>query len=260
MKIFLCINPEKAREVACIDEITSWCTSNLHIVERVEDADAIITLGGDGTLIYAMGMYGTAYRYAGINVGHLGFLTTAERETYQSICTDLFIHGNYCEEKLFYLTYEYKDVTGAAINDVVIKGESISKSVHLDVVVNGQLLYRHVGDGIIASTPAGSTAYNLSVGGCIMHPSTKAYILNNIAPHLLSVRPLVLNERDEVRIVPISKGGCIVVDGKDPISFHEPITLRLSTDSNRLMRPKNWHFYELLRKKMSWGQRNGHNS
>ncbi len=260
MKIFLCINPNKAREVACVAEITDWCREHLHITDSVEEADAIITLGGDGTLIYAMGMYGTRYTYAGINVGHLGFLTTAERDTYRTVCNDIFIHGNYCEEKLFYLTYAYHGGVGTAINDVVIKGESISKAVHLDVTVNGQLLYRHVGDGIIASTPAGSTAYNLSVGGCIMHPSTKAFILNNIAPHLLSVRPLILNEHDELQICPVSEGARLIVDGKDSIPFHKPITLHLSKDSNRLMRPKNWHFYELLRNKMSWGQRNGNNS
>ncbi len=258
MTVFLCINPTKAQDVACFGEVESWFRSTFTIAGSVEKADVIITLGGDGTLIYAMGMYGPAYRYLGVNVGHLGFLTTAERDNYQTVCTDILKNGNSIEEKLFYITYGYRNEVGRAINDVVIKGESISKAVHLDISVNGQSLYRHIGDGVILSTPAGSTAYNLSIGGCIVHPATKAFILNNIAPHLLSVRPLVMNETDTVTVAPVSTGAMLVIDGREAVPFHEPIDISLSKDSIPLLRPKDWRFYDLLRRKMSWGSRNGY--
>ncbi|TYB30825.1 MAG: NAD(+)/NADH kinase [Candidatus Mcinerneyibacterium aminivorans] len=256
MKVFLSINPKKRnKHRKSINRIRKWIDDNLNVVKDPDKADVIISMGGDGTLLYSITKYMNGYKYFGINLGHLGFLTSAVNTDCETVLKKIFIDGDYEEEKIFYLKYSYKNKKiKSAINDIVLKGGEIQEIINLDIYVNNSKIYRHTGDGVIVSTPIGSTAYNLSINGPILHPSIKAFILNNIAAHSLNIRPLVLHENDSVLIKPL-KEVSLIADGNLIERINSEIEISLSDKNISIIRPRGWNFYELLPQKLHWGKR-----
>src|SRR6056297_3529490 len=128
MKVFLSINPTKEKKYQKrIKKITTWIQKNLNVVDDYKKSDIIISLGGDGTLLYSINKYMDGYKYFGINLGHLGFLTSTVDTDCREILESVFIDKNYVEEKIYYLNFEYNDKCRTAINDIVLKGKKIQE-------------------------------------------------------------------------------------------------------------------------------------
>lgn len=227
------------------------------------DTDFIISIGGDGTLLSsAQAVMRTPIPILGINLGSLGFLTTLERDWRSGL--DEILKGRYRIEERMVLNcrLEYEDgreETLWALNDVVIERADVFNLLATEVRVGEELLNRYLSDGLIFSTPTGSTAYALSAGGPIVDPGLEAISITPISPHTLSVRPVVLRGDNSIYVsLSESKGRAhLHVDGKDTRHIDGSIRIRIRPSSYRIqlvVTPDNT-FYDKLRKKLNWGQR-----
>ncbi|HOO60013.1 MAG TPA: NAD(+)/NADH kinase [Candidatus Mcinerneyibacteriales bacterium] len=255
MKISLISNPkQKEKWVGKTEPLQEWFRTHCVIEDDPEKAQWIVTLGGDGSLLYAMGRYGTQKSYFGINLGHLGFLTSADVTGTSDVLEDVFIRKIYKTELVRYLLYRGDGHEGLAVNDVVLKGVRVEEMSRFDVFLNGAFIHTQSADGLIVSSPVGSTAYNLSVGGSIIHPEAGGYILNSIASHALGIRPLVMGERHTLKIVP-HQPMSLIIDGRLSGTVEGPLEVSLARDAFSLIRTVDWDFYQVLRLKMHWGKR-----
>ncbi|HMP89237.1 MAG TPA: NAD(+)/NADH kinase [Kiritimatiellia bacterium] len=227
-----------------------------------DSIDALIALGGDGTLLNAAGiLYGKAIPVLGVNLGRLGFLTSVtEQEVEQGL--DALVGGNYRASKRAMLE-GYVDrgnhsdrKTFIALNDMVIGWGQSTRIVTLEVSVDGDAVSSYRCDGIIVSTPTGSTGHSLSAGGPILHPESQALLLNVICPHTLSARPLVLPDHVTIRIQVKQTGKQLLlsVDGQDGESLSEGDTLVIKKAPIPLMLAHlpGYQYYSVLRKKLQW--------
>ncbi len=227
------------------------------------DTDFIISIGGDGTLLSAaQAVMRTPIPILGINLGSLGFLTSLERDWRPGL--DEILKGYYRIEERMVLNcrLEFQDGTEEtlwALNDVVVERADIFNLLALDVRVGEEFLNSYLADGLILSTPTGSTAYALSAGGPIIDPNLDAILITPISPHTLSVRPIVLTGEKNIYIKLSNPGGQahLHIDGKNTRKIDGNLRIRVRPSSYRIqlvVTPDNT-FYEKLRKKLNWGQR-----
>ncbi len=180
------------------------------------DTECIIVLGGDGTLLRAArNLFMKNIPFLGINTGHLGYLTEGSGSTAQSLLEKVFADEFIIEERML-IRGDIVNADGSsecgcvfALNDITLNRNNSLKIIEFNLYVNGELLYNYSADGIIISTPTGSTAYNLSCGGPVAIPTSRLIIVTPIAPHSLNNRSLVLSADDRIEIE-------IVGSGKDP--------------------------------------------
>ena len=238
----------------------------IHVINADQipgDTDFIISIGGDGTLLSAaQAVMRSPIPILGINLGSLGFLTSLERD-WRTGLSDI-IKGHYHIEERMVLNCRLEFPDGSeetlwALNDVVIERADIFNLLPLEVRVGDELLNRYLSDGLILSTPTGSTAYALSAGGPIIDPSLDAILITPISAHTLSVRPVVLKGDKNIYIklsTPDSKAS-LHIDGKNTreIDFNLRIRIRPSSYRIQLVVTPDNTFYEKLRKKLHWGQR-----
>ena len=220
--------------------------------------DFIISLGGDGTLL---SVCRRSFQYGvpvlGINAGKLGFLTDIELEEMESFIAEM-VAGNYRVDTRMMLDVELKKGTQSihkvAFNDVVFSRASISSMAKIDAYIDGELFNSYYGDGVIVSTPTGSTAYNISAGGPIVYPLTKALILTPICPHSLTQRPLVLPVNFQIELKSDDET-VIVVDGQDTYKMDEfdSITLNIAKRGAKLIHSNDRNFFHVLKDKLNWG-------
>lgn len=167
-----------------------------------DGTDCILTVGGDGALIRATRRtFGTGVPLLGINAGHLGYLCDLDSETVLD-AIDSLVAGAYDIEERMLLEggLESKDRRIAALNDIVISSENPAQVISITVYVNGTVLYRFNGDGIIFSTPTGSTAYNLSANGPIVDPLMDLIVMTPLNPHTLISRSIILSSTDDIAV------------------------------------------------------------
>lgn len=221
-----------------------------------EDCDVLTSVGGDGTMLMAARRYlDWEVPILGVKSGRLGFLTeppgadTARR----------LAEGRYVVQKRMRVFAEIKEGDKVveefnALNDVVVHVAGSSRIVQLRTGVNGTLIREYSADGVIVSTPTGSTAYSLSAGGPVLTPTMEAMVLTPLAPHTLSVRPLVLDPEGAVRIDVLSANTVmrVTVDGQKGIDLHEGqyVVVTRSEKVTHLLVPENYDFFELLREKL----------
>ncbi len=228
-----------------------------------DDVDLILSIGGDGTLLSAaQSVMKRPIPILGVNLGSLGFLTGLERDWRANLKEVLA--GDYRVEERMVLNArlvhgDKTEETFWTLNDVVIERGERFDMLALKVQVNDRYLNTYSADGLIVSTPTGSTAYNLASGGPILDPGIDAIIITPISPHTLSVRPIVLppDARIELRIMKPGQQGRIYLDGKVWRSIVADDWLRIRTSSYRikLVTLPGLTFYDKLRKKFHWGQR-----
>ncbi|NLO89663.1 MAG: NAD(+) kinase [Clostridia bacterium] len=234
--------------------------------ELAEHCDCIITLGGDGTLLYAARI--TAPRekpILGINLGDFGFLVAVDpKDMYESL--ENVLAGNFSLDKRMMLEAAvYRNgrclKTCYALNDVVIAKPGLSRLIKLETYVAGEFASNYPADGLIISSPTGSTAYNLSAGGPIVSPKVDVIILNPICPHTLVSRPLVISPEEEIRIILKSGEGeaLMTVDGQVgfPITKGDEIYVSKAPFRTNLISLPGRSFYEILRNKLGKVDRNG---
>jgi NAD+ kinase len=225
-------------------------------------ADAIVVLGGDGTLLAASRLLqDRPVPVVGVNLGSLGFLTeTTLRELYPTL--QGVVDGRYeHEERRLLRAVVHRrgrpELTADVLNDVVLTKAGPSRVIEIDVVVDGQFVSSFRADGIIVSSPTGSTAYNLAAGGPILHPTLPAVVVTPICPHMLANRPLVIGDEAAVS-VSLSTGDVevhVTLDGQEgfPLTPQDRVVITRSPRTLHLVRaPRD--YFEVLRTKLKWGE------
>lgn len=227
-----------------------------------KDTQCIVVLGGDGTLIQASrDLKKLNLPFWGINIGTLGFLTDAERETmYQSVAS--LIHDDYVlDERMMLEGSVYRDgrliYKNTALNDIVINRSGTLRVIDFDVCVNGEYLSSYLADGVIVSTPTGSTAYNLSAGGPLVKPQAEILTITPVCPHTLNKSSIILGRDDEVMIqMNDSKGGSeervASYDGELFCSMitNDRIIIKRSEQKIAFIKTNKLSFLQLVRKKL----------
>lgn len=230
--------------------------------ELLKDAELLVVLGGDGTLLSAARLvYPESIPILGVNFGTLGFLADVSIDN-MIPALEKVLRGDYRLEPRLMVEASIQDEQGVefqrvhALNDVVLR-EAKGRAIQIETALEGKPLGSFRGDGIVISTPTGSTAYSLSAGGPIVHPSIEALIATPICPHTLSIRPLLFPADHELMLRFQSDGESahLAVDGQ--------VMLDLATDRivrvRRAERPiyfvlvENRSFFEVLRSKLRWG-------
>ncbi len=225
-------------------------------------SEMIIVLGGDGTLLSVARLSG-CYKtpILGINLGGLGFLTeTTLADLYKDL--EEVLAGRFeVERRLVLSAALLKDgkATGAhsALNDVTIHMGTLARIITLRVLVNGEFLNRFQADGLIISSPTGSTAYSLSAGGPILYPTLDTLLLTPICPHTLSNRPIVLPGTSVVEIFPESEDITLTLDGQTeiPLSIEDGVRVSKSDCPIQLICLPGKSHFDTLRTKLNWGRR-----
>jgi NAD+ kinase len=236
------------------------------VVDRAavtEDIDLVLVLGGDGTLLSVAGIVGkrgSDVAILGVNFGSLGFLTEITRpELFTSL--EAAVNGRVELDERMLLCAQGRARGAVALNDVVFTRVAPSRMVDLDVTVGGQFVTSVRSDGLIVATPTGSTAYNLSAGGPVVHPAMDAMVLTPIAPHTLTHRPIVIPASREVRVRPSPRHAGVEVyvtfDGQHGFPLHaaEEIAVTRAPRPIRLVRAATRSYFEVLRQKLKWGER-----
>jgi NAD+ kinase len=227
-------------------------------------ADALVVLGGDGTLLGVSHLVARrGVPVLGVNFGSLGFLTEiALPELYPALQGVLAGRYDYDERRMLHAVVHRDGEAARAedvLNDVVITKAALSRIIELDVFLDGLFVSAFRADGLIVSSPTGSTAYNLAAGGPILHPTLPAVVLTPICPHMLTNRPLVVNDESkvEVRLQPARDVEVhVTFDGQFgcPLTARDAVVVTRSPRCLRLVRAPSRDFFAVLRTKLRWGE------
>ncbi len=227
------------------------------------DVDLIVVLGGDGTMISTARLTGKReVLVLGINYGSLGYLTEFRiEEMFPALET--ILEGNYQVDRRVMLDVEHwredkKIAEGRVLNDVVINKAALARIIEVEVNLNNLYVNSFRADGLIVSTPTGSTAYNLSAGGPILYPSMNAVVLTPICPFTLSNRPIVVPDNAEInlQLKNENEGVVLTLDGQIGYQMEakDKVLIRKSTTSFNLVQPPNRNYFDVLRNKLKWGR------
>jgi NAD+ kinase len=233
-------------------------------LEEMEDkVDLAVVLGGDGTLLNIARMLAPFdIPLVGVNQGRLGFLTDISIDTMQHTISSM-LRGDYVTEKRMLLSAsisrgEMPVFESLAFNDVVIHRGNNSSMLEFEVRIDGEYLYNQRADGLIVATPTGSTAYALSAGGPILHPSLEAIALVPVAPHTLSNRPIVLKSGSKLEILMHrSEEARVRFDGHTHFDLEgdDKVTVARYFKPVCLLHPQGHSYYHTLREKLLWNQK-----
>lgn len=225
------------------------------------DTEGVIVLGGDGTLLQAaQDLLSLDLPLLGINMGTLGFLAETELAELEPALKKLVNDEYLTENHMMLSTVGPGGVTGpSALNDVVVTRSGFSRIIHIQVWINDELMSDYRGDGIIISTPTGSTGYNLSAGGPILTPASQMMVVTPICPHSLNARSMVVSAEDTVRvqIMPSKKTqaeeAIATIDGNYSIdlSTGDCLTVKKAEKTTKLVRFSSGSFFRILRAKMN---------
>ena len=232
--------------------------------EVVARADLLVVLGGDGTILSVARLIGSReVPILGVNLGGLGFLTEITLDelfpTLEAVLRDQFAVSRRLTLSARVLRDGEVIASYEALNDAVLTKTALSRIVDLETHVNGEYVATFRADGLIVSTPTGSTAYCLSAGGPIIYPSLPALVIIPICPHTLTNRPLVVPDSAVVEILQGSAGEDVhlTVDGQVgvPLRHRDVVALQRSDRSISLIKSPKLNYFELLRTKLKWGER-----
>lgn len=224
------------------------------------ETECVITLGGDGTLIQASrDLVSRQLPMIGINMGHLGYLTQVSKDEAVGPMLDALLQDHFSLERRMMLEGRVVgpdgEQRGIALNDIVLTRKDVLQVLRFQLFLNGEYFNEYIADGMIAATPTGSTAYNLSAGGPLVIPGAKLMVLTPICSHSLNARSIVLSSKDKVSIRLVQqedKKQTAVFDGDQVLDLGCRDTLEISQAENytTLIQLKNTSFLETLRNKM----------
>ncbi len=282
-KIGIIIKPHKPEAKEVLKKLILWLKA--HHLKAVFDVDAakiidakskyqksqiaslvdmVIVLGGDGTLLSVARLtVAKGIPILGVNLGGLGFLTEVTLdELYPTL--EKVIAGDFVtDERMMLMTHIHRQgerlAQSPVLNDVVINHGVVARMIILDIYVNAQFVTSLRGDGLIISTPTGSTAYSLSAGGPIIHPTVNAIILTPVCPHTLTNRPIVIPSSVKIEAIlrTEDEGVMVTFDGQVGFSLKKEdiVEVRTAETKVKLIRSPEKNYYEVLRKKLKWGER-----
>lgn len=220
------------------------------------DCDMATILGGDGTLLRAQSRMNPEIPLFGINMGTVGFLTEIEvKDTFEALRE--ILKGNYYKEKRTRLVVSHENHNFTAMNEVVIMTNQAAKMLHFEIQVDGEIIEEVRADGLIVSTPSGSTAYSMSAGGPIVDPKVEGFIIIPICPYKLGVRPFVVSDNSEITVKLLKKGksAVFVMDGQitEEADYEEEITFNKYRKPAYFIRTSSKYFYEKVKDKLKDG-------
>jgi NAD+ kinase len=229
-----------------------------------DHVEMIIVLGGDGTLLSVARLVGDhEVPILGVNLGGLGFLTEITLEELYRVL-ERVIQGDFITDERVVLNAAVirrgeRMAEFTVLNDAVIDKGALSRIIDLETTINGQYLTTFKSDGLIISTPTGSTAYNLSAGGPIVYPSLHCIIVTPICPHTLTNRPIVIPDDVKIRSILQTKQQEVILtlDGQQGFSleFEDVVEVRKAEGRILLIKSPYRHYFEVLREKLKWGER-----
>ena len=291
MRLFIVANAEKPNVRPAVEELVPWMSRRVKVTGvdttleqdlKNVDADAILVLGGDGTLLSAARrLNGRQIPVAGVNFGRLGFLASFTPDQFREAFDDL-VDGKLpvssrqvLEASVVAATVECKltdcgevetkrRFVATALNDAVVTGGPPFHMIELELRADGDSGVKYFGDGVIVSTPSGSTAYNVSAGGPIIDPGVDAVCITPICPHSLSFRPIVTSSRMTLVIVAsrVNEGTTIFCDGQASTRLHvgEKVVIRRSDHDVLLIENPQARQWRSLAEKLHWAASPRHNA
>jgi NAD+ kinase len=253
--------PEIEREQ--IEHQTGCSVDQVPTQELPTDVDLMLVLGGDGTMIATARMIGDHdVPVLGINYGGLGYLAEFRIEELYSALESI-LSDNYRLDKRVMLAVELlRDevalTTNRVLNDVVINKSALARIIEIEAWFNSQFVNAFRADGLIVSTPTGSTAYNLSAGGPVIFPSMNAVVITPICPFTLSNRPIVVPDHSEIELIlkTDQEEVALTLDGQVgcPLRVGDRVRIRKSRTTFNLVQPSNRNYFDVLRDKLRWGR------
>jgi len=271
------VKPDHAEARSTANELSAWLRANglVSVGQPINssditadarvgiDSDLIVVLGGDGTMISTARLIGDRdVLVLGINYGSLGYLTDFRiEEMFPAI--ESIIAGDYDIDRRVMLDAEHwrgseKLAAGRILNDVVVNKAALARIIEIDVRLNDLFVNTFRADGLIISTPTGSTAYNLSAGGPIVYSSMNAVVLTPICPFTLTNRPIVVPDSAAIELTlhHENEGVVLSLDGQTgyPMEAKDRVVIRKSETTFNLVQPANRNYFDVLRDKLKWGR------
>ncbi|HLF33861.1 MAG TPA: NAD kinase [Cyclobacteriaceae bacterium] len=228
--------------------------------EKLAEFDIMISIGGDGTLLETVTITGKLQQpILGINTGRLGFLTSASDKNIEQVMNDLFNKKFTLDERALIRLDSDVNPFGEinfALNEVAILKSDSSSMITVNAYIDDKFLNSYWADGLVVSTPTGSTGYSLSCGGPVVVPRSNNFIITPIGAHNLSVRPIVVSDQSRISFEIESRSGQFLVslDSRSH-TFHEkkPISIRRESFTAKLIKFTDYNYFDTLRKKLNWG-------
>lgn len=249
----VCYNPKISNSIKVKDKLIQILLNKGVLVESIDidnlkdGFDFVFVIGGDGTILKAARFYAKCdIPIFGVNLGRLGFLSQSSKDDLETSVNDV-LKGNFVIDNRIMLQSE----NYYALNDFVIKGCDTGRTSKFILKLNDKFVCDYLADGIIISTPTGSTAYGLSAGGPVLTPTLNAFVIVPICPHTLNARPLVVPDT-EIITVCSDKTSIISADGQETYEFGNEIVIKKSNYNAKLALMKNCEFYSILRNKLHW--------
>lgn len=264
-------NPQKPQTEQLAQQTAAWLTARertakvITSLDNLSDTSLLICLGGDGALL-ACAREAAPRRIPilGVNCGTLGFLAACEKEEIQATLTDLFENRLQLHQRMMlavevlYPTQETQQLL--ALNDCVLHPDK-TRALTVRATFNGRALPPYFGDGVLISTPTGSTAYSLAAGGPIVAPGVEGLLVTPICPHTLTQRPILLPAEGELELVAALKtpldGADLTLDGQETLSLPQGTRVKITPSPYhaRLFSSDKRDFFTLLNRKLNWGNR-----
>ncbi len=225
--------------------------------------DLIIVLGGDGTLLGVARLVGRrSVPILGVNLGGLGFITEISRDEVCSSINNILLGKYSFEERIMLLADVYRKGKKLkqhnALNDIVLNKSALARMIELDIHINNKYVTTFKADGLIISTPTGSTAHSLSAGGPILYPTLESFLMTPICPHTLTSRPIVLPDTFTLDIS-IKKGDDVylTLDGQEglPLKADDKVRIKKADYKTRFLHLHDRDYFKVLRTKLKWGKR-----
>lgn len=246
-----------------IQQTTGCAVEQIEPERLAASVDLVLVLGGDGTMIAAARMMGeTEVPVLGVNYGGLGYLAEFRiEELYTAL--ESILAGNYRLDRRVMLDVELRrgdaePKRNRVLNDIVINKSALARIIEIEAYLNRQFVNSFRADGLIVSTPTGSTAYNLSAGGPVIFPSMNAVVITPICPFTLSNRPIVVPDDAviELCLKTEQEEVALTLDGQVgfPLQVEDRVTIRKSQTTFNIVQPMNRNYFEVLRDKLRWGR------
>jgi NAD+ kinase len=231
--------------------------------ELADQADILIVLGGDGTLLAAARVAASrCIPVLPINMGSLGFLTSFTVEELYPALEETLAGRSSMSQRVMLEVELVREGTVLdrqhVLNDAVVNKSALARMIELELSIDGDFVCRYRADGLVLATPTGSTAYSLSAGGPIVHPAVEAFVITPICPHTLTDRPVVVRDSShiEVKLIGNSESVFLTLDGQKgiPMQSEDCIRIARSPECLKLIQPPKKSYFEILRNKLKWGE------
>ena len=225
-----------------------------------KQCDALVTLGGDGTLISTVRRsFNHDIPVLGVYAGNLGFLADVSVDELDSFIAKIASNKYRVDERSVLEASIIRDgetIVMHAFNDIVLTRPSISNMINIETLVDGKAFNTYYGDGVIVSTPTGSTAYNLSAGGPVLFPLTNVFTLTPICPHSMTQRPVVLPGTFTIEMKTPTNPALMIIDGQEmhELEIAESVHIELALKTAKLIHREEFNYFDVLKEKLNWGE------